>query len=70
MDDPSVLCLHGLGRSAEDWDAVRPGLERFGTVAAPALPRATVDEQPERWLAVVTAWLDDVLAPERRSSRA
>jgi pimeloyl-ACP methyl ester carboxylesterase len=41
---PSVLCLHGLGRDPADWDGVRAGLERFGEVAAPALPRASVDD--------------------------
>jgi pimeloyl-ACP methyl ester carboxylesterase len=35
-----VVCLHGLGRSPADWDGVRAGLERFGTVVAPSLPRA------------------------------
>jgi pimeloyl-ACP methyl ester carboxylesterase len=44
---PSVLCLHGLGRDPADWDGVRAGLERFGEVAAPALPRTSVDELTE-----------------------
>lgn len=35
----AVVCLHGLGRTRADWDGVRPGLERFGTVSMPALPR-------------------------------
>jgi pimeloyl-ACP methyl ester carboxylesterase len=36
---PSILCLHGLGRSPADWSEVRTGLERHGTVRTPALPR-------------------------------
>jgi pimeloyl-ACP methyl ester carboxylesterase len=55
VDDPSVLCLHGLGRSASDWDAVRPGLERFGAVAAPALPPATGDDLTETLAALPRA---------------
>ena len=35
---PSVVCLHGLRRTPSDWDDVRPGLARFGTVRAPLLP--------------------------------
>ncbi len=34
-----LVCLHGLGRSASDWDGVRPHLEQFGRVVTPALPR-------------------------------
>jgi pimeloyl-ACP methyl ester carboxylesterase len=34
-----VVCLHGLGRTPADWDGVRPALEAFGPVRAPALPR-------------------------------
>jgi pimeloyl-ACP methyl ester carboxylesterase len=34
----SVVCLHGLGRTPEDWDGVRAGLGRFGDVGAPGLP--------------------------------
>jgi pimeloyl-ACP methyl ester carboxylesterase len=41
-----VVCLHGLGRTPADWAAVRPGLEAFGSVACPALPR-----EPARALA-------------------
>lgn len=40
---PTIVCLHGLGRSASDWDGVRPGLERYGSVHAPDLPRAGLD---------------------------
>jgi pimeloyl-ACP methyl ester carboxylesterase len=36
----TVICLHGLGRSPADWDGVRGGLERFGRVEAPFLPRS------------------------------
>lgn len=36
---PSVVCLHGLGRTPSDWDGVRAGLEPFGTVRTPRLPR-------------------------------
>jgi pimeloyl-ACP methyl ester carboxylesterase len=45
-----VVCLHGLGRSPSDWDGVRPGLERFGTVVTPSLPRS-----PDRALDVANA---------------
>jgi pimeloyl-ACP methyl ester carboxylesterase len=38
-----VVCLHGLGRAASDWEAVRPGLEAFGPVRCPTLPRAGDD---------------------------
>jgi pimeloyl-ACP methyl ester carboxylesterase len=34
-----VVCLHGLGRSASDWSAVRPALGAFGPVRCPDLPR-------------------------------
>jgi pimeloyl-ACP methyl ester carboxylesterase len=34
-----IVCLHGLGRSPADWDAVRPRLERLGEVRTPRLPR-------------------------------
>jgi pimeloyl-ACP methyl ester carboxylesterase len=33
------VCLHGLGRSPSDWRGVTGGLEAFGHVRAPALPR-------------------------------
>ena len=45
-----VVCLHGLGRTPSDWDGVRAGLERFGTVLTPSLPRS-----PDRALDVVDA---------------
>lgn len=45
-----VVCLHGLGRSPSDWDGVRGGLERFGTVVTPNLPRS-----PDRALDAVDA---------------
>lgn len=45
-----VVCLHGLGRSPSDWDGVRAGLERFGTVVTPSLPRS-----PRAALAIVDA---------------
>jgi pimeloyl-ACP methyl ester carboxylesterase len=45
-----VVCIHGLGRSPSDWDGVRAGLERFGTVVTPTLPRS-----PDRALEVVDA---------------
>jgi pimeloyl-ACP methyl ester carboxylesterase len=38
-----VICLHGLGRSASDWDGVRDALARYGAVHVPELPRASVD---------------------------
>ena len=44
MPDASVLCLHGLGRTVSDWDGVREGLARYGTVHMPQLPRATLEE--------------------------
>jgi len=44
MRDASVLCLHGLGRTVSDWDGVREGLARYGTVHMPQLPRATLEE--------------------------
>lgn len=44
MTGTTFLCLHGLGRSAADWDGVRAGLERYGVVHTPNLPRATIDE--------------------------
>jgi pimeloyl-ACP methyl ester carboxylesterase len=45
-----VVCLHGLGRSPSDWDGVRGGLERFGRVETPRLPRS-----PSRALQAVDA---------------
>jgi pimeloyl-ACP methyl ester carboxylesterase len=35
---PSVVCLHGLRRTPSDWDGVRAGLARHGTVRTPRLP--------------------------------
>jgi pimeloyl-ACP methyl ester carboxylesterase len=46
----SVVCLHGLGRTPADWNGVRSGLERFGPVSAPRLPR-----DPAAALAVASA---------------
>ena len=46
----SVVCLHGLGRTPADWDGVRSGLEPFGQVDAPQLPR-----DPAAALAVASA---------------
>jgi pimeloyl-ACP methyl ester carboxylesterase len=45
-----VVCLHGLGRSPSDCDGVRGGLERFGRVVTPRLPRS-----PDRALEAVDA---------------
>ena len=39
----TVVCLHGLGRAPSDWDGVRAGLEAFGSVRCPALPRRHAD---------------------------
>lgn len=36
-----IVCLHGVGRAGSDWAAVRAGLERYGTVHTPDLPRAS-----------------------------
>ena len=38
-----VVCLHGLGRSAAAWRGVGAGLERYGEVRAPDLPRGGVE---------------------------
>lgn len=40
---PGVVCLHGLGRSESDWDGVRSGLEAYGPVHTPNLPRRPDD---------------------------
>jgi pimeloyl-ACP methyl ester carboxylesterase len=40
---PSLVCLHGLGRSVHDWDGVEAGLRRHGDVHVLALPRGGVD---------------------------
>lgn len=42
--DQAIVCLHGVGRAASDWDGVRAGLERYGSVHTPDLPRATPDQ--------------------------
>jgi hypothetical protein len=42
MRDAGVLRLHGLGRTASDWDGVREEFARYGTVHM--LPRATFAE--------------------------
>lgn len=42
MRRQKILCIHGLGRSASDWDGVREGLEEFGVVVTPQLPRTSV----------------------------
>jgi pimeloyl-ACP methyl ester carboxylesterase len=33
-----VVCLHGLGRTPADWDAVREPLRQFGQVVTPVMP--------------------------------
>ncbi|HSD01835.1 MAG TPA: alpha/beta hydrolase [Gaiellales bacterium] len=38
MADLRVVCLHGLGRSPSDWDAVGARLRAHGTLVTPALP--------------------------------
>ena len=40
---PSVVCLHGLRRTPSDWDGVRAGLARHGTVRTPGLPSRPAD---------------------------
>jgi pimeloyl-ACP methyl ester carboxylesterase len=40
---PVLVCLHGLGRSPSDWNAVRERLAAFGPVATPQLPRDVKD---------------------------
>lgn len=41
--DVPIVCLHGLGRTPADWDAVRAPLGRVGEVIAPQLPRTPDD---------------------------
>lgn len=41
LTKPTIVCLHGLGRSSSDWDAVRPMLEQLGHVVTPDLPKDT-----------------------------
>ena len=43
MTGPTIVCLHGLGRSGSDWDGVRPALERYGNVVVTDLPSAGLD---------------------------
>lgn len=63
-----VVCLHGLGRTPADWDGVRGGLGRLGTVVAPRLPRdseralAIVDEEVPAGAIVVGHSMGGVLA--------
>jgi pimeloyl-ACP methyl ester carboxylesterase len=40
---PRVVCLHGLGRTPTDWDAVRGALGEFGQVIAPVIPPRSAD---------------------------
>ena len=42
-DDPRLVCLHGLGRTPTDWDAVRGSLGEFGQVIAPVVPSRAAD---------------------------
>ena len=51
---PTILCLHGLGRSPADWDGVRDGLATLGEVRTPSLPR-----DPREAFAVVAAAVPD-----------
>lgn len=64
---PDVLCRHGVGRSGRDWDGVRTGLEWYGVVHTPDLPRATPAkilvgghdlhvDHPAEWLRCVERW--------------
>lgn len=39
MPRSALVCLHGLGRSAADWDGVREALRQLGPVVTPELPR-------------------------------
>jgi pimeloyl-ACP methyl ester carboxylesterase len=36
---PEVVCLHGLGRHAQDWESVTPELRSFGDVRTPDVDR-------------------------------
>jgi pimeloyl-ACP methyl ester carboxylesterase len=38
-----VICLHGLGRTPDDWDGVRSTLAGFGEVLAPQVPARPAD---------------------------
>lgn len=48
MAGPEIVCLHGLGRSAHDWDGVRDGLAAYGEVSTPDLPRSGTPYPPAR----------------------
>ncbi len=39
MAGSEIVCLHGLGRHARDWEPVTDGLRSFGDVSAPDLGR-------------------------------
>ena len=39
MAGPEVVCLHGLGRHARDWESVTTGLRSFGDVRTPEVGR-------------------------------
>ncbi len=41
MAGPDIVCLHGLGRTARDWDPVRDALSALGEVSAPELQQPT-----------------------------
>jgi pimeloyl-ACP methyl ester carboxylesterase len=41
--DHRVVCLHGLGRTAADWDALRGPLGAFGQVITPTIPSRPAD---------------------------
>jgi pimeloyl-ACP methyl ester carboxylesterase len=43
MTTARVICLHGLGRTPDDWDGVRPTLAAFGEVLAPRVPARAAD---------------------------
>ena len=41
---PDIVCLHGLGRTAHDWDPVRDELSALGEVSTPELHQRTGDD--------------------------
>lgn len=43
MTTARVICLHGLGRTPDDWNGVRPTLAAFGEVLAPRVPATAAD---------------------------
>jgi pimeloyl-ACP methyl ester carboxylesterase len=43
MTTARVICLHGLGRTPDDWDGVRPTLAAFGEVLTPRVPARAAD---------------------------